>query len=193
MADSGRIRDRRYRAAARDGLESSAAKATRSRFFSGCFTANRGQGAVAATWRETLPNKNPWMSLKPRDPMRMRSAFSRRAVLAMVWAIGPCVRIVWSFVLGPVAAWPRASRAARAASRNRMVPAFSIAARARFAATGFLFTAACSAGWSTMCRSVTCSGSRLARASSAWTPHCECSDPSTAHRIRITGPLSYRP
>ena len=92
-------------------------------------------------------------------------------------------------VRGPVAACPRATRADRSASRRRMPPAFSIAAKARFSATGFPPLPARRADGSTTWRSVTTSGSRPASASRACTPHCEHSDPSTAQRIRMTDPL----
>ena len=189
VADSGRMRDRRNRAAVRECFESSTARVTRLNCWIGCFTTRTEQRVIDATCREMLPNKNPRMSLNPRDPMRMRSALTRRACRTIVWARGPWAKVRWNMVRGPVAACPRATRADRSASRSRMPPAFSMAARARFSATGFPPFPARKAEGSTTWRSVTTSGSRLASASSACTPHCEHSDPSTAQRIRMTAPL----
>ena len=189
VADSGRMRDRRNRAAARECLESSTARTTRVSCRSGCFTTRMEHGAIDAICREMLPNKNPRMSLNPRDPRRMRSAFTRRACRTIVRAMGPWAKTWWSLVLGPVAACPRATRADRSASRRRIPPAFSMAARARVFATGFLSLPVRRADGSTTWRSVTSSGSRSASASSACTPHREHSDPSTAQRIRMTDSL----
>ncbi len=189
VADSGRMRDRRNRAAARDCFESSTARITCLSCGSGCFTTRTEQGAIDAICREMLPIKNPRMSLNPRDPMRMRSALTRRACRTIVRARGPWAKTWWSVVRGPVVACPRATRAVRSASRRRMAPAFSMAARARFSATGFLPLPARRADGSTTWSSVTASGSRPARASSACTPHCEHSDPSTAQRILMRGSL----
>ncbi len=147
VADSGRIRDRRNLAAARECFESSTARTTRVSCGIGCFTTKTEQRAIDATCREMLPNKNPRMSLNPRDPMRMRSAFTRRACRTMVWARGPWAKVVLNLVRGPVAACPRATRADRSASRRRIPPAFSMAARARFSATGFLPLPALEGRW----------------------------------------------
>ena len=189
VADSGRMKDLRNRAAARECFESSTARTTRVSCGSGRFTTRTGQEASDATCREMLPNRNPRMSLNPREPMRIRSAFIRPACLMIVRARGPWAKTRWSVVRGPVAACPRATRAERSASRRRMPPAFSIAPRARFSARGFLPLPARRAEGSTTWSSVTTSGSRPASASSACTPHCEHSDPSTAQRIRMTDSL----
>ena len=101
-------------------FESSTARVTRVSCGSGCFTTRTEQGAVDATCREMLPIKNPRMSLNPRDPRRMRSAFTRRACLTIVRARGPWAKTWWSVVRGPVVACPRATRAERSASRRRI-------------------------------------------------------------------------
>ena len=189
VADFGRMKDRRNRAAARECFESSTVRTTCVRRGSGCLTTRTEQGAIDATCRERLPIKNPRMSLHPRDPIRMRSAFIRPACCTIVRARGPWAKTWWRVVRGPVAACPRATRAERSASRRRMPPAFSIAVRARFSATRFLPLPAWRAEGSTTWSSVTTSGSRSASDWSACTPHCEHSDPSTAQRIFMTDSL----
>jgi hypothetical protein len=94
VADSGRMKDRRNRAAVRDCFESSTARTTRVSRGSGCFTTRIEQGAIDAICREMLPIKNPRMSLNPRDPMRMRSAFIRAACCTIVRARGPWTKVV---------------------------------------------------------------------------------------------------
>jgi hypothetical protein len=53
------MQDRRNRAAVREYFESSTARVTRLNSWIGCFTTKTEQAAIDATWRETLPNKNP--------------------------------------------------------------------------------------------------------------------------------------